>query len=171
MRENLLYKTCRDECKYDDFTQNPALIEALDDTIIIGSSDWAKQVLDWNEYIASVQGGDVGGVINGMWFIPTIKQTEDQSGLWRMAATPRLETVESANVSNSGGSAWYVVNGTGDEELAADFLNTAYTDFDFYNDIMENNFALGSYVPAYDSDVFVETDDFFGGQEINETLS
>lgn len=163
--------TWYDDANYDDFSQNPALIEALKNTKIIGSSDWAKQVLDWNEYISSVQSGDVGGVINGMWFIPTIKQADDQSGLWRMAATPRLETVDSTNVSNSGGSAWYIVNGTGDEELAADFLNTAYTDVDFYNDIMENNFALGSYVPAYGSDVFNETDDFFGGQEINGTLA
>lgn len=163
--------TWYDDEAYPDFTQNPALIEALENTKTIGSSDWAKQVLDWNEYIASVQSGEVGGVINGMWFIPTIKQSEDQAGLWRMAATPRLESVESSNVSNSGGSAWYVVNGTGDEELAVDFLNTAYTNVDFYSDIMKNNFALGSYVPAYDSEVFSETDDFFGGQEINGTLA
>lgn len=163
--------TWYDDADYADFTENPALIEALENTKTIGSSDWAKQVLDWNEYIASVQSGEVGGVINGMWFIPTIKQSDDQSGLWRMASTPRLDNVESENVSNSGGSAWYVVNGTGDEELAADFLNTAFTDVDFYNNIMENNFALGSYIPAYDSDVFTETDEFFGGQEINGTLA
>lgn len=163
--------TWYDDDSFESFTENPALIEALENTKEIGSSDWAKQVLDWNEYIASVQSGEVGGVVNGMWFIPTIKQSEDQSGLWRMAATPRLDNVESTNVSNSGGSAWYIVNGTGDEELAADFLNTVYTDSAFYEDIMKNNFALGSYEPAYSSDVFNEKDEFFGGQKINSTLA
>lgn len=163
--------TWYDDESYESFTDNPILQSAIEYTKEIANADWSKKVLDWNEYIASVQSGEVGGVVNGMWFIPTIRATEDQSGLWRMASTPRMEDEGSQNVSNSGGSAWYIVNGTGDEELAADFLNTAFTDNSLYEDILINNCALGSYLPAYDSDVFESTDDFFGGQAIYSMLA
>lgn len=163
--------TWYDDENYESFTDNPALREAIEYTKEIANADWSKKVLDWNEYIASVQSGDVGAVVNGMWFIPTIKGAEDQSGLWRMTNTPRMAENDSKNVSNSGGSAWYIVNGTGDEELAADFLNTTFTDVSLYEDILINNGSLGSYLPAYDSEAFATTDEFFGGQQIYSMLA
>lgn len=162
--------TWYDDANYDSFVDNPVLAEALENTKTIANADWSKNVLDWNEYMAASQSGDVGGIINGMWFMPTIRQAEDQSGLWKMTNTPRLDNNEGVNVSNSGGSSWYVVNKTGDEQLAVDFLNSAYTNKDFYDDILVNNSALGSYLPSYDSEQFEKPDPFFSNQPVNSML-
>ena len=49
-------------------------------------------------------------MVNAPWFISSIRQAEDQSGLWKAARIPRVSTLEnSINASNIGGSSWYVL--------------------------------------------------------------
>lgn len=157
---------------YDqDFTANEVLKQALEYNKEMFNADWSKSALDWDEYIGSFQSGDVGGVIAGMWIIPSIKMADDQAGNWRMTNTPRMENESSKNVSNDGGSSWYIVNGTGDEEIAADFLNTAFTNLEFNDNNLLNHGALGSYTPSYTSDVFGTADDYFGGQKVYSMLA
>lgn len=160
--------TWYDDTTYDDWADNPVLREALENFATIANADWSKKVIDWNELIDSYNSGETGGVINGMWMIPSLKLNEDQSGLWRVTNTPKLDKNDSVNVSNSGGSSWYIINGTGDEELAADFLNSTHTDMKFNADNMLNNYALCSYIPAYTDPVFDREDEFFGGQQVNK---
>lgn len=117
----------------------------------------------------ALNNGTVASVVNAPWFISSIKQAEDQSGLWRAARIPRVSTIESSiNASNVGGSSWYVLENSDEKEEAIAFLQGVWEgNTDFYDTIMRNQGAMGSYLPAYETSVYEEEDEFFGGQKIN----
>lgn len=113
--------------------------------------------------------GKVASVVNAPWFISSIRQAEDQSGKWRAARLPRVDDIsESINASNVGGSSWYVLEKSKVKTEAIEFLQTVWEgNTDFYDTILRNQGAMGSYLPAYKTEVYDETDAFFGGQKIN----
>lgn len=117
----------------------------------------------------ALNSGTVASVVNAPWFISSIRQAEDQKGLWRATKIPRFSDVkESINASNVGGSSWYVLDKSEVKDEAIDFLKTVWEgDTDFYDTIMLNQGAMGSYIPGYDTDVYNAEDEFFGGQKIN----
>lgn len=117
----------------------------------------------------ALNNGTVASVVNAPWFISSIKQAEDQSGLWKAARIPRVSTLEnSINASNIGGSSWYVLENSEEKEEAIDFLQKVWEgNTDFYDTIMRNQGAMGSYLPAYETSVYEEEDEFFGGQKLN----
>lgn len=117
----------------------------------------------------ALNNGTVASVVNAPWFISSIKQAEDQSGLWKAARIPRVSTLESSiNASNIGGSSWYVLENSEEKEEAIDFLQKVWEgNTDFYDTIMRNQGAMGSYLPAYETSVYEEEDEFFGGQKLN----
>lgn len=117
----------------------------------------------------ALNNGTVASVVNAPWFISSIRQAEDQSGLWKAARIPRVSTLEnSINASNIGGSSWYVLENSEEKEEAIDFLQKVWEgNTDFYDTIMRNQGAMGSYLPAYETSVYEEEDEFFGGQKLN----
>lgn len=117
----------------------------------------------------ALNNGTVVSVVNAPWFISSIRQAEDQSGLWRAARIPRVSTIESSiNASNVGGSSWYVLDNSDEKEEAIAFLQGVWEgNTEFYDTIMRNQGAMGSYLPAYETNVYQEEDEFFGGQKIN----
>ena len=117
----------------------------------------------------ALNNGTVASVVNAPWFISSIEQAEDQSGLWKAARIPRVSTLEnSINASNIGGSSWYVLENSEEKEEAIDFLQKVWEgNTDFYDTIMRNQGAMGSYLPAYETSVYEEEDEFFGGQKLN----
>ena len=117
----------------------------------------------------ALNNGTVASVVNAPWFISSIKQAEDQSGLWKAARIPRVSTLDnSINASNIGGSSWYVLENSEEKEEAIDFLQKVWEgNTDFYDTIMRNQGAMGSYLPAYETSVYEEEDEFFGGQKLN----
>lgn len=117
----------------------------------------------------ALNNGTVVSVVNAPWFISSIRQAEDQSGLWRAARIPRVSTLESSvNASNVGGSSWYVLENSEEKAEAIDFLKGVWEgNTDFYDTIMRNQGAMGSYLPAYETGVYEEEDAFFGGQKLN----
>ncbi len=107
--------------------------------------------------------------MNAPWFISSIRQAEDQSGLWRAARIPRIAELDSSiNASNVGGSSWYVLEKSEVKDEAIAFLQGVWEgNTDFYDTIMLNQGAMGSYIPGYDTGVYDEEDEFFGGQKLN----
>lgn len=146
---------------------NKALAEAL--TVLKKMQDagilyWAQSAGDRS---GAINGGKVAAVVNGPWFVSTLKAAPDQKGLWRVAETPRLSDLNSVNASNVGGGAWYILNSSKNKKEAIDLFKNIFTgNLDFYKDILVNQGALTAYKPALQGDVFQQGDDFFGGQKI-----
>ncbi len=116
--------------------------------------------------------GDVASIVNGPWFVATLKAAEDQKGLWRVASTPRLSSVDSINASNVGGSSWYVMENSANKDAAIDLFREIFTgNLDFYKDILVDQGALTGYRPALEGEVFETEDEFFGGQKIFKSFA
>jgi lactose/L-arabinose transport system substrate-binding protein len=105
-----------------------------------------------------------------VWIVGTIKaNAAADAGKWAIAPVPRLDTPGSANASNWGGSSWYVLASSPAAEKAAaiDFLNKVWAgDSDFYQAILSNTGAVGTWLHARDGAAYQTKDDFFGGQPV-----
>ena len=150
-----------------NFSNNDALKETLKTYKKIVDSGIIKQTNGWNEWVAAFNNGDVASVIRGVWIIGSVKADKASSGKWKVAATPRLNIDGSVNASNSGGSSWYVLENSKNKDLAIDFLNKIYAgDIDFYQKIMTDWGAVGTYMPAQSGAAYSKEDDFFSGQKV-----
>lgn len=118
---------------------------------------------------AALNNGTAASVVNAPWFVSSITQAEDQAGLWRAARIPRISTLESSiNASNVGGSSWYVLENSDVKDEAITFLEAVWEgNTDFYDTILRNQAAMGSYLPAYETSVYEEENEYFGGQKLN----
>lgn len=122
---------------------------------------------DWNEYIASMNNGVTGGVIQGCWILASIEAAADQIGLWRIVNIPRLGDVEGAtNYANIGGSSW-VVSSNANTELAIDFLRSTFaSSTELYDQVLAENSVIASYLPSADSELYGSEVEFYGGQSV-----
>lgn len=151
---------------------NPVLAEALQVYKKMYEADIALQTSGWASWVAAFNAGDVASVTTGVWIIGTIKSEASQSGKWKVAPTPRLANVQSVNASNSGGSSWYVLETAQNKALAINFLNTIYAeDAGFYQKILVDRGAFGSFIPATRGDSYATADAFFGGQKVFEKMA
>lgn len=125
------------------------------------------EVADWEQYYDSFGSTKVVGCINGCWISGAIREYPEQSGLWGITNIPRLEVKGGTNYSNNGGSSYAVVdNGSGNVELAIDFLDKTLAGS---TELCEKAIQLGNmlcYKPAADLAVYKETDEFFGNDVI-----
>lgn len=126
------------------------------------------EVTDWDQYIAAIQNGTTVGVVNGCWIIGSITAAEDLSGKWGITNMPKLSGVANAtNYSNNGGSSWAVSGKSAKQELAIDFLSKTFAgSVELYETILPSAGALATYLPAGDSKVYTEPQEFFGGDAI-----
>jgi lactose/L-arabinose transport system substrate-binding protein len=127
-----------------------------------------QQVNSWDEYISSFVSGDVAGTINGCWILGSIQSADEQSGLWDITDIPKIEGVAGAtNYSANGGSTWAVNANSPNVELATDFLaKTIAGSKELYDIILPSAGALANWIPAADSAVYQEPQEFFGGDAI-----
>jgi lactose/L-arabinose transport system substrate-binding protein len=136
------------------------------------SEDLAFPSNGWNEWVGAFNSGKVASVTTGVWIIGSIKAAADQSGLWAVAPTPRLDLPNSVNASNLGGSSWFVLEHGANRDKAIEFMKEIYgNDKEFYQTILMNNGAIGSYIPAFSGDAFETKDAFFGNKAIYKDLS
>ena len=128
----------------------------------------AKQVSGWDAFVGAFQSGDVASVVNGCWISSSIQAAEDQSGQWRIAATPKMGSdSKSVNASNSGGSSWYVLDKVGNSDLAADFLKETFASSDdLMNDLVPAINLVSTLKSASSSENYSTPSEFFGVQEI-----
>lgn len=127
---------------------------------------------DWSQQIQALNSGKVVSLPIGNWITPSIKAEESQSGDWAVVPIPSLPGIEeSVHASNLGGASWYVLNIEGKEE-AVDFLtNTFSSNVDFYQDIVSEIGAIGTYIPGTEGEAYKTEDDYFGGQAIYEDFT
>ena len=135
-------------------------------------NDVVKLVNNWDEYIATITGGEAAGIVNGNWITATLMSTEDQKGLWQITTMPKVDDVDTAtNYANNGGSSWYVTSNCQNVELAEDFLASTFgSSTEFYDAILPEAGAISCYLPAGESEVYNEPNEFFGGQSIFSTI-
>ena len=92
---------------------------------------------------------------------------EGQSGKWGVAPIPRLDIEGGTNASNEGGSSWFVLDKAANKDAAIDFLASTFgNSTELYEKFLSECGGVGSYLPAYESDVFNQEVEFFGGQQI-----
>ena len=135
-------------------------------------NDVVKLVNNWDEYIATITGGEAAGIVNGNWITATLMSTEDQKGLWEITTMPKVDDVDTAtNYANNGGSSWYITSNCKNVELAEDFLASTFgSSTDFYDAILPASGAISCYLPAGESEVYNEPNEFFNGQPIFSTI-
>ncbi|WP_196427130.1 ABC transporter substrate-binding protein [Paenibacillus woosongensis] len=150
-----------------NFVDNPAMTETLRVYKAIADSGIAKPVTGWSEFVGSFNAGDVATVVSGVWQIASIMDAQDQSGKWRVAPIPRLNVEGGVNASNEGGSSWFVLEESANKDLAIDFLaSTMGSSTEFYERFLTENGGVGSFIPAFSSEVYNQQPEFFGGQAI-----
>lgn len=151
-----------------NFVGNDALKEAIRVYKELMQSGVLIEVNNWDQYVGSFINGTVSGTMNGCWILASVQVAEDQSGDWVLTNFPSLNDIPGAtNYSNNGGSSWVITPTSKNPELAIDFLkNTFAGSVEFYETILPSSGALATYLPAGDSPVYEEPQEFFGGQPI-----
>jgi len=97
---------------------------------------------------------------------------KSQSGKWGVAPVPRMNIKESVNASNLGGSSWYVLQNSKNRNVAIDFLKKIYAhDSDFYQKILVERGAVGTWSPAQGGSAYKAKDPFFGNQQVFQLFS
>lgn len=153
-----------DEAGNPSMTGNDKLKKVMETYASLVKSGVLVEVNDWDQYVGTLTNSAVGGTINGCWIMASIQTAEDQSGKWAITNMPKLEGVEGAtNYSNNGGSSWAVTAGCKNPELAMDFLAKTFAgSVSLYETILPKSGALATYLPAADSKVYGEPQEFFG---------
>ncbi|WP_026561131.1 extracellular solute-binding protein [Bacillus sp. J37] len=128
-------------------------------------ADIARPISDWNQLLEGFNSGEVASVPTGNWITASVKAEASQSGKWAVAPIPKLPGMDSSvNASNLGGSSWYVLDVPG-KEKAADFLAKTFgSNADFYQTLVTEIGAIGTYIPAAEGEAYKAADEFFSGQ-------
>ncbi len=160
--------SCFDEEGKPAMTDNPVLVEVMNTYAELVKAGVLVEVNSWDEYIGTMANDVVAGTINGCWILASIQSVPDQSGKWGITNMPALDNVEGAtNYSNNGGSSWAVTTNCANPDLAFDFLkNTFAGSVELYETILPSSGALATYLPAGESEVYAEPQEFFGGDAI-----
>jgi len=151
---------------------NPAIKEIIKYYKALLDSKVLLETPDWNGYIATLNNATVVGTIQGCWIIGSITPAKDQAGKWAMVNTPRMDRIStSKNYSSQGGSGWMVMSHTKNADVAFDFLNKVWAgSADFFATILPSSGAISTWLPAANSPVYSQPQDFFGGQKIYQDL-
>ena len=150
---------------------NAALKKVMETYAALKEAGVLVEVNDWDQYISTMTTETVAGTINGCWIMASIKTAEDQSGKWAITNMPSLVGVDNAtNFSNNGGSSWAITANCQNVDLAKDFLKSTFAgSVELYENIISCG-ALATYLPAGDSDVYAQGDDFFGGDAVSAKI-
>ncbi|MFC0180976.1 ABC transporter substrate-binding protein [Thorsellia kenyensis] len=133
-----------------------------------------RPALGWSDWVSVFTSGDSTSIINaGVWITPTVESTKDQAGKWAVAPLPKLTGVDNAtHYSNIGGSSWYVFSASPNKDKAIEFLNETFgKDVSFYDKILTERGAVGTFIPASQSEAYKKPIEFFGGQTIYQDFA
>lgn len=122
----------------------------------------------WGDFTDAFQDGKVATVVSGCWITSTIKEKQEQSGLWRVASIPKLEGIENAvNASNIGGSSWYVLKNKKNAKESANFLKeTVGENTELLNNLVKEINLVSVRKDAGEFPEYEKTDEFFGNMNI-----
>ncbi|WP_074600020.1 ABC transporter substrate-binding protein [Sediminibacillus halophilus] len=160
-----------DDGKTVNLVDNEPLKKAFENYKAMIEADFVKANSDWSQFIAAFNSGDVATVPSGNWIAPSIEAEESQAGKWEVAPIPRLDLNGAVNASNQGGSSFYVLNIPG-KEKAAEFLGATFGSNEaFYQDLVLDVGALGTYAPAADGEAYQAENEYFSGQSVISDFS
>ena len=127
----------------------------------------------WDEYAATFTSGKTAGVINGCWIMAQLEDAEDLAGKWAITNVPSLPGVEGAtNYTNQGGSTWAITANCQNVELATDFLGSTFAgSTELYDTILAGAGAISTWLPASESEVYAEPQEYYGGQAVYELIA
>ncbi|MBM7038393.1 ABC transporter substrate-binding protein [Vibrio ulleungensis] len=146
---------------------NKALAESLETYAELFTSGITRPNSGWGEWVGAINSGRAATITTGVWITGSVKAAPDQAGKWAVAPTPRLNIEGSRNASNLGGSSWYVLSSSKNKDEAISFLKETYTDnAGFYDEILQERGAVGSYVESAKSPGYAAEQEFFGGQKV-----
>ncbi|MDD3336444.1 MAG: extracellular solute-binding protein, partial [Eubacteriales bacterium] len=138
--------------------------EALDAAIAMRQAGLDAQIDDmWsNEANAAFGSGAIAMVAAGCWYGGFIKSwiAPDTAGKWGVAHLPA-----GISTANWGGSYLAIPSQSKNKELAWEFVQYALANSDSQNAMFEAVDYFPGYIPAWDSAVYNEPDEFFGGQK------
>jgi lactose/L-arabinose transport system substrate-binding protein len=155
-----------------NLTGNEPLKEAFKTYKAIKDAGIVKPVSDWSQFVGAFNKGDVASVPTGNWITPSIKAEASQSGKWAVVPLPKLPgDPNSVNASNLGGSSWYVLNIPGKEQAAEFLAKTFGSNVDFYQSLVKEVGAIGTYKPAAEGEAYKASDEYFAGQKIISDFS
>lgn len=156
-----------------DIANNQALKDAIQVYKNLVEADITKQSADWDQFVGAFNNGDVATVPTGCWISASIKNAEDQSGKWAVAAFPRMSAhSDSVNASSCGGAGWYVLKNVGDYETAVDFLGKTFaSDADLMNQLASDIGLVSTLNAASTGSNYTAGDDFYGGQAVTGDLA
>ena len=126
---------------------------------------------DWAQMLQAINGGIVSTVPQGNWITPSITAQEDQAGQWAVVPWPSQEVEGATNASNLGGSSFYVLNTEGAEEAAEFLAATVGSSEAFYEQVMNEIGAVGTYLPVLETDTYDVEVEYFGGQQIYKNFA
>lgn len=156
-----------------NLTENEVLKQCIEIYKEMADKHVMQIVNSWDEYVATFTSGKACGAINGCWIMASIQTAEDTAGKWQITNFPSLPGVEGAtNYSNQGGSTWAITTNCSNQELAIDFLNSTFAgSTELYDILLPGAGALATWLPASESDVYAEPQEFYGGQQVYTLLA
>lgn len=132
----------------------------VDSGIAIKMEEWTPS------WYANMKTGAVATYVNGVWLGGTLQdQAPDTAGKWGVFRMPAVEA-GGLRASNSGGSALAVTEVSDNKKAAAAFLEYAMATKEAQLKMYDNRNLFPAYKPAYNSDLFNEPVEFFGGQKV-----
>lgn len=148
-------------------TDNEILKETMNTYVRMVQEGVLLETNDWNQYIESINQGQVAGTINGCWIMASVQAVEEQSGKWEVTNMPRLTNAATAtNYANQGGSSWAITSGCDNVEQAADFLGSTFGgSVEFYENILSSG-AISCYLPVGESQKYEEKNEFFSNDSV-----
>lgn len=154
-----------------DFIKNEALKDAILTVKELFNSGVVNQASGWGEWVSNFTSGDVATISTGAWIIGSIKTEKSQSGKWGVAPIPRLDDIKSVNASNLGGSSWYILN-KDNKVIAAEFMKAIFAENkEFYDEILTERGAIGTYLPSQGTPSYEAPDAFFDNQKVYQDFS
>lgn len=121
----------------------------------------------WDAWVTSLSDSQTATAITGAWLIGTLgQQVPDQEGNWGVMPLPAFEK-DGSRSANQGGSSFAIFESSKEKDLAYDFLQFFATSFETQELAMEGG-LFPSYLPVYESDLFSEDVEYFGGEPVWE---
>ena len=151
---------------------SPESVRAMDMIQQIYEADITVNDSSWDDFIAALSGNKIACVPEAVWLAGSIKDAApDQAGKWGVMELPRFDRDAEAQGASNGGSVLAVPSSSESQEAAVEFVKFAMTDREGNVEGFTNYGLYPSYIPALDSEVFQQGDEFFGGQKIYDLFN
>ena len=130
----------------------------------------AKNTINWDGGIVANKNGELASWIMGGWWGGTIKdQMPEMKGKWKIAPIPAFP--DGARASSSGGAGLSITASEPIKQVAAlEFIKESLMNVDNQLMMYEKYSLFPSYLPTYDDDRFLKSDDYFG-DDFNKILA